>query len=60
MTLQEAALQLGKSEKTLLKNFPRTKEALKKRGIILTKWGKGKDTEYEIEYEGLPDPEEEE
>ncbi len=57
MTLEEAALQLGKSKSTLLNCFPRTQANLKKKGIILTKWGRGEETEYEIEYE-LKDEEE--
>jgi AraC-like DNA-binding protein len=53
MTLKEVALTLGKSESTLTHNFRRTQETLKKKGILLMKWGKGKDAEYEIEYEAL-------
>jgi predicted transcriptional regulator len=53
MTLREVAQQLGKSEKTIYKNFHRTQETLAKKGIILTKWGKGENTEYEIEYDEL-------
>ena len=45
MTLREVAQQLGKSESTIYK---RTQETLKKKGIILTKWGVD---DYEIEYE---------
>ena len=48
MTLREVAQQLGKSESTIYKNFKRTQETLKKKGIILTKWGAD---DYEIEYE---------
>lgn len=51
MTLQEAALRLGKSESTLLRNFERTQKNLKKRGILLSKNGSGKDAEFEIEYD---------
>ena len=51
MTLEEVALQLGKSESTLKSNFVRTQKNLRKKGIILTKWGEGKNAEYEIEYE---------
>lgn len=40
MTLKEVAYLLGKSEKTI-------QDILRKRGIILTKWGVGKDAEYE-------------
>lgn len=60
MTLQEVAAALGKSLSTLQNNFPRTQEALAKRGIILTKWGWGKNAEYEIEYEKLEELELEE
>ena len=48
MTLREVAQQLGKSESTIYKNFKRTQETLKKKGIILTKWSVD---DYEIEYE---------
>lgn len=48
MTLREVAQQLGKSESTIYKNFKRTQKTLKKKGIILTKWGVD---DYEIEYE---------
>ena len=44
MTLREVAQQLGKSESTIYKNFKRTQETLKKKGI----WGVD---DYEIEYE---------
>ena len=60
MTLREVALLLGKSESTLKRNFRRTQENLKKKGIILMKWGEGKDAEYEVEYEALDRLEEEE
>lgn len=55
MTLKEVAQQLGKSESTIYRNFARTQEALKKKGIILTKWGKD---DYEIEYEEIDEDEE--
>lgn len=60
MTLEEVALQLGKSKSTLKSNFIRTQQNLKKKGIILTKWGNGKNAEYEIEYEESDDEYEEE
>lgn len=60
MTLKEAALTLGKSESTLLRNFERTQANLLKKGIILMKWGEGRSAEYEIEYEALDALEEEE
>ena len=50
MTLKEVALLLGYSEQTLRDQFPKTQERLRKRGILLMKWGRGKDAEYEIEY----------
>ena len=50
MTLKEVALLLGYSEQTLKDQFPKTQERLRKRGILLMKWGRGKDAEYEIEY----------
>lgn len=48
MTLQEVALELNRSEKTIYKQFKRTQESLLKKGIILTRWGPD---DYEIEYE---------
>lgn len=60
MTLKEAAALLGKSETTLLCAFPRTQENLRKKGIILMRWGRGKDAEYEIEYEAYDALEDEE
>lgn len=53
MTLKEVALTLGKSESTIARNFARTQANLQKKGILLMKWGKGKNAEYEIEYEAL-------
>lgn len=60
MTLKEVSLLLGKSESTLKRNFARTQANLKKKGIILMKWGEGKNAEYEVEYEALDALEEEE
>ena len=57
MTSKEAAQQLRYEEKSFIKNFKRIQQALKKKGIIVTKWGRGKDAEYEIEYEELEDEE---
>ena len=51
MTIKEVALQLGLKESTLKRNFPRTQETLRKKGIILMRWGYGKKAEYDIEYE---------
>ena len=52
MTLQEAARELNRSEKTIYQQFKRTQESLLKKGIILTRWGPD---EYEIEYEDSDD-----
>ena len=60
MTLKEVSLLLGKSESTILDQFPRLQANLKKRGILLMKWGRGKDTEYEVEYTALDQLEEQE
>ena len=53
MTLKEVALTLGRSESTILRNFARTQANLKKKGILLMKWGEGKSAYYEIEYTAL-------
>lgn len=50
MTLQEVCKILGKSETTLITSFGRTQENLAKKGIILTKEGRGKKATYTIEY----------
>lgn len=50
MTLQEVCKILGKSETTLITSFNRTKENLAKKGIILTKEGRGKKAIYNIIY----------
>ncbi len=55
MTLKEVAQQLRYSPNTIYKNFKQVQETLKKKGIILTRWGKGEYTEYEIEYEDIED-----
>ena len=57
MTLKEAAQQLGVSENTLYKNFKRTQETLEKYGIVVTRWGRGKTADYQIEYEEMEDDE---
>ena len=51
MTLQEVCKILGKSETTLIGSFHRTQENLKKKGIILSKEGQGKNANYTIIYE---------
>lgn len=53
MTLQEVSLRLGKSEETIKNQFPRTRDNLAKKGIILSKVGKGASAEYFIAYEGV-------
>lgn len=60
MTLKEVAALLGKSESTLIYSFQRTQANLRKKGILLMKWGRGKNAEYEIEYEAYDQLEEEE
>lgn len=50
MTLQEVCKILGRSERTLITSFNRTKENLAKKGIILIKTGVGKNADYQIEY----------
>lgn len=52
MTLQEVCKILGKSETTLISAFNRTQANLKKKGVILTKEGYGKNADYTITYEG--------
>lgn len=55
MTLEEMAKELNRSPKTIYKNWERTVATFAKKGIILTRWGWGKNIEYEIEYEELED-----
>lgn len=50
MTLQEVCKILGKSETTLITSFLRTQQNLAKKGIILSKEGRGKNAIYYIEY----------
>ena len=50
MTINEVALQLGLKESTLRRNIPRTQETLRKKGILLMKWWRGKDAEFDLEY----------
>lgn len=52
MTLKELSIRLGKSEKTLKYGFNRTKKNLEKKGIIITKIGRGSSASYFIEYKG--------
>lgn len=53
MTLQEVCKILGKSENTLINAFIRTQKNLAKKGIILTKEGRGKKAEYNIIYKDV-------
>ena len=53
VTLKELCLTIGKSEGTILRNFARTQENLKKKGILIMKWGEGRSADYEIEYFAL-------
>lgn len=50
MTLQEVCKILGRSERTLITSFNRTKENLAKKGIILIKTGVGRNADYQIKY----------
>ena len=50
MTLQELCQITGKSENTLKNSFNRTKENLAKKGIFISKIGRGENTEYFLEY----------
>ena len=59
MTLREVAHLLGMKENTIYKNLRRTQDNLRKKGIYLSRWGTGKDADYELEYEELEDEEEE-
>lgn len=53
MTLKEVALLLGYSEDSLRSHFKQVQQNLKKRGILVMKWGRGSSAEYEIEYVAL-------
>jgi transposase len=50
MTLKEVCKKLGKSESTIINSFYRTQKNLQKKGILLTKEGYGKKTNYTIIY----------
>ena len=50
MTLQELCQMTGKSENTLKNSFNRTKENLAKKGIFISKIGRGENAEYFLEY----------
>lgn len=51
MTLKELCNELNYSENTFKRSFNRTCEVLKKKGIIITKTGIGKDADYSIIYD---------
>ena len=53
MTLAELARELDRSEKTIYKNWARTRDTFAKKGVIITRWGRGKNIEYEVEYEEI-------
>ena len=50
MTLNEVSEKLGLSENTIRLHFPRTKSTLLKKGIVLTKEGRGDKAVYKIDY----------
>lgn len=50
MKLSELARAIGKSEKTLKKNFNRTKQTLEKQNIYIYKMGQGDETQYFLSY----------
>ena len=55
MTLEEVAQVLRYEPITLERNLARVQKTLRKKGIILMKWGRGKTAEYDIEYEEKDD-----
>ena len=57
MTLKELANMLDRSEKTIYKQWKRTQKAFAKKGIIITRWGKGENIEYEVEFEEMEEDE---
>ena len=50
MTLKEVAEKLGLSENTIKLHFPRTRDTLLKKGIVLIKEGRGDKAIYKIDY----------
>lgn len=50
MTLDEVAKELNLNPSTIKGHFKRTQETLKKKGIILTKNGRGEDARYTLEH----------
>ena len=53
MTIEELGKTLGISTTTLKDQFPKTKVKLAEKGIIITKTGRGKTANYEIEYNNV-------
>lgn len=53
MTIEELGKTLGISTTTLKDQFPKTKAKLAEKGIIITKTGRGKTANYEIEYNNV-------
>lgn len=51
MTLKELSIKLNYSENTFKRSFNRTCEALRKKGIIITKTGYGETADYTISYD---------
>lgn len=49
MTLEQVAKELNLNPSTIKGHFKRTQETLKKKGIILTKIGRGEDAQYFLE-----------
>ena len=48
--LEDAAQIIGMTTKTLYRNFKRTQQNLKKKGILIMKWGEKKHQKSQIEY----------
>ena len=48
--LEDAAQIIGMTPKTLYRNFKRTQQNLKKKGILIMKWGEQKHQKYQTEY----------
>lgn len=55
--MKELANMLDRSEKTIYKQWKRTQKAFAKKGIIITRWGKGENIEYEVEFEEMEEDE---
>ena len=50
MTLKEVSEKLGLNENTIRLHFPRTRDTLLKKGIVLIKEGRGDKAVYKIDY----------